>query len=99
MASVRSRGSFLKAAWVSPLAPAPDCPPFPVRCAQGRSDQAVRGDDPMARARTGPFAEADHLARAASVGLDTNDPRPIEILGLARDAACHLFGSEPEERA
>jgi uncharacterized protein (DUF362 family) len=58
----------------------------------------VMGYDPMAAAATGPFPGDNHLAMAASLGLGTNDPREIEVLGLSILEARHPFGWEPRER-
>jgi uncharacterized protein (DUF362 family) len=58
----------------------------------------VMGYDPMAAAATGPFPGDNHLAMAAALGLGTNDPREIEVLGLSILEARHPFGWEPRER-
>jgi uncharacterized protein (DUF362 family) len=59
---------------------------------------AVMGYDPMSAASTGPFPGDNHLAMAAALGLGTNDPREIEVLGLSLKQAVHAFGWEPRER-
>ena len=56
------------------------------------------GYDPMAAPATGPFPEANHLAMAATLGLGTNDPKEIEVLGLSLKDALHPFRWEPRER-
>ncbi len=53
---------------------------------------------PDGRAGTGPYPEANHLAMAASFGLGTNNPKEIEVVGLALKDALHPFGWEPRER-
>jgi uncharacterized protein (DUF362 family) len=59
---------------------------------------AVMGYDPMAAAATGPFPGDNHLAMAAALGLGTNNPKEIEVLGLSLKDALHPFGWEPRER-
>jgi uncharacterized protein (DUF362 family) len=59
---------------------------------------AVMGYDPMAAPATGPFPGDNHLAMAASLGLGTNDPKEIEVIGLSIKEALHPFGWEPRER-
>lgn len=59
---------------------------------------AVMGYDPMANRATGPFPGDNHLAMAASLGLGTNDPKQIEVVGLTLDQARHPFGWEPTDR-
>jgi uncharacterized protein (DUF362 family) len=59
---------------------------------------AVMGYDPMSAPGTGPFPGDNHLAMAASLGLGTNDPKEIEVVGLALDEARHPFGWEPPKR-
>jgi len=59
---------------------------------------AVMGYDPTAPAATGPFPGDNHLALAASVGLGTNDPQAIEVLGLPLKEALHPFRWEPSLR-
>jgi uncharacterized protein (DUF362 family) len=59
---------------------------------------AVMGYDPKADAATGPFPGDNHLAMAAALGLGTNDPKQIEVLGLSLQDARHPFGWEPPER-
>ena len=46
---------------------------------------AVMGYDPMAAPGTGPFPGDNHLAMAAALGLGTNDPKQIEVVGLASE--------------
>ncbi|MDG3005231.1 DUF362 domain-containing protein [Paludisphaera mucosa] len=59
---------------------------------------AVMGYDPMAARATGPFPGDNHLAMAAALGLGTNDPKRIEVVGLPLAEARHPFGWEPPER-
>jgi uncharacterized protein (DUF362 family) len=59
---------------------------------------AVMGYDPMAAPATGPFPGDNHLAMAAALGLGTNDPKEIEVVGLPLQDARHPFGWEPRER-
>ncbi len=59
---------------------------------------AVMGYDPMAAPATGPFPGDNHLAMAAALGLGTNDPRRIEVVGLSIKEALHPFGWEPKKR-
>jgi uncharacterized protein (DUF362 family) len=59
---------------------------------------AVMGYDPMAAVATGPFPGDNHLAMAASLGLGTNDPNRIEVLGLSLQQARHPFRWEPSQR-
>ncbi|MGC8642691.1 MAG: DUF362 domain-containing protein, partial [Isosphaeraceae bacterium] len=59
---------------------------------------AVMGYDPMGAAGTGPFAGDNHLAMAAGLGLGTNDPKKIEVVGLSVQEARHPFGWEPKQR-
>ncbi len=58
----------------------------------------VMGYDPMAAAATGPFPGDNHLAMAAKLGLGTNNPREIEVVGLSIKEALHPFGWEPRVR-
>jgi uncharacterized protein (DUF362 family) len=58
----------------------------------------VMGYDPLAKSGTGPFPGDNHLALAAALGLGTNDPRSIEVRGLAIKEALHPFGWEPSVR-
>ena len=58
----------------------------------------VMGYDPQGKAATGPYPGDNHLALAAAVGLGTNDPREIEVVGLPVKEARHPFGWEPRER-
>lgn len=60
---------------------------------------AVMGYDPTAAPGTGPFPGDNHLALAAALGLGTNDPSKIEVVGLPLDQARHPFGWEPRERS
>jgi len=59
---------------------------------------AVMGYDPMAAAATGPFPGDNHLAMAAALGLGTNNPKEIEVVGLSLEEARHPFGWEPRQR-
>src|SRR4051794_16859538 len=59
---------------------------------------AVMGYDPMAAPATGPFPGDNHLALAAGLGLGTNDPKQIEVVGLSLGEARHPFGWEPRQR-
>ncbi len=59
---------------------------------------AVMGYNPMAKPATGPFPGDNHLALAAALGLGSNDPKQIEIVGLTLDQARHPFGWQPGER-
>ena len=59
---------------------------------------AVMGYDPMAAPATGPFPGDNHLAMAAKLGLGTNNPKEIEVVGLSIKEALHPFGWEPRVR-
>ncbi len=59
---------------------------------------AVIGYDPMAKSATGPFPGDNHLALAAELGLGTNDPRKIEVLGVPVKDAMHPYNWEPSQR-
>jgi uncharacterized protein (DUF362 family) len=59
---------------------------------------AVMGYDPLAKAATGPFPGDNHLALAADLGLGTNDPKEIEIVGLSLEEANYPFRWEPAKR-
>ena len=59
---------------------------------------ACMGYDPMAGPATGPFPGDNHLALAAALGLGTNDPRRIEVVGLPLDRAIHPYRYEPRMR-
>jgi hypothetical protein len=59
---------------------------------------AVMGYDPMAARATGPFPGDNHLAMAAALGLGTNDPREVEVLGLPLKDARYPFNWQPAER-
>lgn len=59
---------------------------------------AVMGYDPMAAPGTGPFPGDNHLAMAAALGLGTNDPAAMEVVGLSLKEARHPFGWEPSGR-
>jgi uncharacterized protein (DUF362 family) len=59
---------------------------------------AVMGYDPMARSATGPFPGDNHLALAAGLGLGTNNPKEIEVVGVPLRDAVHPFRWEPETR-
>jgi uncharacterized protein (DUF362 family) len=58
----------------------------------------VMGYDSMAAAATGPFPGDNHLAIAAAVGLGTNNPKEIEVLGLPLKEARYPFQWEPRRR-
>ena len=58
----------------------------------------VMGYDPMAAAATGPFPGDNHLALAAAVGLGTNNPKEVEIVGLPLKEARYPFQWEPRQR-
>jgi len=49
----------------------------------------------MSPRATGPFPGDNHLAMAAELGLGTNDPRSIEVVGLSIKDALHPFGWKP----
>ena len=59
---------------------------------------AVMGYDPMGAPATGPFPGDNHLAMAAKLGLGTNDPKEIEVVGLSIKEALHPFRWEPRAR-
>jgi uncharacterized protein (DUF362 family) len=59
---------------------------------------AVMGYDPMSAAATGPFPGDNHLAMAAKLGLGTNNPTEIEVVGLSIKEALHPFRWEPRVR-
>ncbi len=59
---------------------------------------AVMGYDPKAASATGPFPGDNHLALAAALGLGTNNPQEIEVVGLALKDARHPFRWEPAKR-
>jgi uncharacterized protein (DUF362 family) len=59
---------------------------------------AVMGYDPLAKSATGPFPGDNHLALAAALGLGTNDPKEIEVVGLPLKEARHPFRWEPRQR-
>lgn len=59
---------------------------------------AAMGYDPMAKSGTGPFPGDNHLTFAAELGLGTNDPKRIEVVGLPLERARHPYGWEPRER-
>jgi uncharacterized protein (DUF362 family) len=59
---------------------------------------AVMGYDPTAAPGTGPFPGDNHLALAAALGLGTNDPKQIEVVGLTLNEARHPFGWQPRRR-
>jgi uncharacterized protein (DUF362 family) len=59
---------------------------------------AVMGYDPLAKAATGPFPGDNHLAMAAELGLGTNDPKEIEVVGLSVEEARYPFRWEPAKR-
>ena len=52
---------------------------------------AAMGYDPQAAHHAFPFPGENHLALLASVGTGTNDPRRIEVRGLALREAVHPF--------
>ncbi|HVS39504.1 MAG TPA: DUF362 domain-containing protein [Gemmataceae bacterium] len=58
----------------------------------------VMGCDPLAKAATGPFPGDNHLAMAADLGLGTNDPKEIEVVGLSLEEARFPFRWEPAKR-
>ncbi len=58
----------------------------------------VMGYDPMAAPATGPFAGDNHLAMAAKLGLGTNNPKEIDVVGLSINDALHPFRWEPGAR-
>ncbi len=55
----------------------------------------VMGYDPMAAPATGPFPGDNHLAMAAKLGLGTNNPKEIDVVGLSINDALHPFRWEP----
>jgi uncharacterized protein (DUF362 family) len=59
---------------------------------------SLMGYDPMAKPATGPFPGDNHIAIAADLGLGTNDPKRIEVVGVALKDALHPFGWEPPAR-
>lgn len=59
---------------------------------------ACMGYDPMAKAATGPFPGDNHIAMAAALGLGTNNPKEIEIVGLPLSKAVYPYRFEPRER-
>jgi uncharacterized protein (DUF362 family) len=59
---------------------------------------AVMGYDPLAKAATGPFPGDNHLALAADLGLGTNDPKEIEVVGLSLEDARYPFRWAPAKR-
>ena len=59
---------------------------------------SVMGYDPMAKSATGPFPGDNHLALAADLGLGTNDPKEIEVVGLSVEEARYPFRWEPAKR-
>lgn len=59
---------------------------------------AAMGYDPMAPRATGPFPGDNHLAMAAELGLGTNDPRQIEVVGLSVAEALHPYNWQPPKR-
>lgn len=59
---------------------------------------AVMGYDPMAKPGTGPFPGDNHLQMAADLGLGTNDPGKIEVVGLSIKEARFPFKWEPSGR-
>jgi uncharacterized protein (DUF362 family) len=59
---------------------------------------AVMGYDPMAPAATGPFPGDNHLGIAAALGLGTNNPKDIEVVGLPLKEALYPFRWEPSVR-
>jgi uncharacterized protein (DUF362 family) len=58
----------------------------------------VMGYDPMAAPATGPFPGDNHLAMAAKLGLGTNNPKEIDVVGLSINDALHPFRWEPRAR-
>jgi uncharacterized protein (DUF362 family) len=59
---------------------------------------AAMGYDPMAKPGTQTFPGDNHLALAAALGLGTNDPSKIEVVGLPLKEAIHAFNWQPSER-
>lgn len=59
---------------------------------------AVMGYDPMAKPGTGPFPGDNHLQLASDLGLGTNDPSRIEVVGLSVKEALFPFKWEPAAR-
>ena len=59
---------------------------------------AVMGYDPMAKPSTETFQGDNHIAMGAALGLGTNNPKDIEILGLPLKEALHPFKWEPAAR-
>jgi len=59
---------------------------------------AVIGYDPMGAPATGPYPGDNHLAMAAKLGLGTNNPKEIEVVGLSIKEALHPFRWEPRVR-
>lgn len=59
---------------------------------------AAMGYDPTAPRATGPFPGDNQLALAAELGLGTNDPAKIEVVGLPLAEARHAYGWQPPKR-
>jgi len=59
---------------------------------------AAMGYDPTAPRATGPFPGDNHLTMAAELGLGTNDPAQIEVVGLPLAEARHAYGWLPPQR-
>ncbi len=66
-------------------------------CADAIATAAI-GYDPTAPRATGPFPGDNHLAMAAELGLGTNDPSRIEVVGLPLAEARHPYDWQPPER-
>ena len=54
--------------------------------------------DPMAKPATGPFPGDNHIAMGAELGLGTNDPKKIEVVGVPLKDAMYPFKWEPADR-
>lgn len=59
---------------------------------------ACMGYNPMAKSGTETFPGDNHLTIAAALGLGTNNPKDIEVLGLPLKEALHPYKWEPNER-
>lgn len=59
---------------------------------------AVMGYDPTAPRATGVFPGDNHLTLAAELGLGTNDPAQIEVVGLPLAKARHPYNWLPAQR-
>ncbi len=56
------------------------------------------GYDPTSAPGTGPFPGQNHLNMAAELGLGTNDPSNIEVVGVPMEEAQHAYNWLPPER-